>query len=613
MTAPTRLPFDQYQRYRLVAEIADRLRRATGKARRSMEVLDVGGRTGLLRQFLRRDRVTAVDLEPVEGTERLVLGDGARLPFQDDAFELVCAFDTLEHVPPPLRDAFVDECLRVSRGWVVLAGPYDAPRVRRAEELLKRFLRDKLAFHHRYLEEHRTNGLPIRADVEERMAGAGWEVRSLGHGNVERWLALLALSMYFDRDPGLSRLAPAVFEYYNRHLYAHDTAEPVYRHAVVAAAPDVPLPDLAGIPAGDGVESPAQSLGEVLLGLFDFDQAKGDWTEERERYRKAVEDLEGDLVGHRESLREARAEASEQAEVAETLRRDLSQHRDVLAEAKKELHALQLVERELRRDAEQTRAHGEQLEAELRSVRAELETLQRELADERERSAETVATLRGDLEGHRARLAEAEAHAREADASLVVMNEDLDGHRRTLEEVRSERDALRAERDALAEDLAGHRGVLAAARETSAALEVEREALAEDLRGHREVLEQARAVKAELAAERDTIAADLEGHRAALADTRAQLGASAAENAKLGAERAALESDLERLLGENELLRRERDDLARQIDEHRGVLEDRERRLGEHADVLADRERRLEEFEAVVADLRARVGESAQG
>ncbi|MEM8711260.1 MAG: class I SAM-dependent methyltransferase, partial [Planctomycetota bacterium] len=114
------LPFDQYQRYQLVAALLASVRR-DGE---TFHILDVGGRTALLRQFLPGDRIDLVDVDPSD-VEGLILGSGAQLPFKDDAFDVVAAFDTLEHVPPDLRGAFVSECARVSRRYVMLAGPYD--------------------------------------------------------------------------------------------------------------------------------------------------------------------------------------------------------------------------------------------------------------------------------------------------------------------------------------------------------------------------------------------------------------------------------------------------------------------------------------------------------
>jgi len=86
-----RLPFDQYQRYRLVADLVERLAEASDEP---LRVLDVGGRTALLREFLPNVRVELVDMEASE-VEGLVLGDGSALPFATESFDVVCAFDTL--------------------------------------------------------------------------------------------------------------------------------------------------------------------------------------------------------------------------------------------------------------------------------------------------------------------------------------------------------------------------------------------------------------------------------------------------------------------------------------------------------------------------------------
>ncbi|MCA9002586.1 MAG: class I SAM-dependent methyltransferase, partial [Planctomycetes bacterium] len=125
------LPFDQFQRYRLVADLVEQ---ALGSKRG--RVLDVGGRTELLQAFLKSHDIFLVDVEASDA-KGLILGSGAALPFADDSFDAVCAFDTLEHVPVALRDDFVRECARVCRGYVFLAGPYDDPDVARSEELLQ--------------------------------------------------------------------------------------------------------------------------------------------------------------------------------------------------------------------------------------------------------------------------------------------------------------------------------------------------------------------------------------------------------------------------------------------------------------------------------------------
>jgi hypothetical protein len=165
---------DELQPYRPVADLLERVRGG-----RRLDVLEVGGRMGILRRFLPRDRVVLVDVEPSE-VPGLVLGDGAALPFRSRSFDVVAAFDTLEHVPSARRAGFVSECARVSKSWIFLAGPYRA----RSRDDAREFPRVRLAPPsdptHGSREADRRPELPERADVEARLRQASWRVASLG-------------------------------------------------------------------------------------------------------------------------------------------------------------------------------------------------------------------------------------------------------------------------------------------------------------------------------------------------------------------------------------------------------------------------------------------------
>ncbi len=317
MNDPTlSLPFDQYQRYRLVTDILNDVR---GEDER-LSVLDVGGRTGLLRQFLPDDRVFIVDVDPSEEAG-LVLGDGSRLPFADACVDAVVTFDTLEHVPPTGRAAFLAECRRVARRWVVVAGPYDTEGVADSEALLTQFLKDKLKVEHRYLAEHAAHGLPQLDETEAALSAAGAQVVSIGHANLHRWLALMCAELYLDNDAPLRGLAKKYYEYYNGSHYSSDHAGPVYRHAVVAAVGGAPMPnakDLLGstaAPAGT-FEPVAHVLQELLSFDIQRDVIKGEW----ERLEEVNAGLEKDLVGHRDTLKENAEELLRQAEVCGELK-----------------------------------------------------------------------------------------------------------------------------------------------------------------------------------------------------------------------------------------------------------------------------------------------------
>lgn len=357
------LPFDQYQRYRLVADL---LGEVAGRSERRLRVLDVGGRTALLRAFVPDADVALVDVDP-SSEPGLVLGDGSRLPFATDSFDVVACFDTLEHVPPARRDAFVDECARVARSFVFIAGPYQSAEVDEAEELLQDFMRKKLATEHRYLNEHRQNGLPSRERVVGRLEAQGARTRCFGHGNLERWLVLMCMEMYMDHDPGLRPIAARFFRFYNRALYESDHAEPVYRHVVVAAFGD------AALPSGDGLLGPAQappgtlpSISELGFELVTFDREKDVWRVEFDRLEGVIGDLEEDLVGHKARLSDTQANLAEHVKENAQLNADLAMHKAERAALEEHL--------------EETQEGARAIQAELLEARQELESMARHIA-----------------------------------------------------------------------------------------------------------------------------------------------------------------------------------------------------------------------------------------
>lgn len=372
------LPFDQYQRYRLVADLVAEVERAAPRGA-PLRVLDVGGRTALLRSFLPEADITLVDLE-ASGEPGLVLGDGSRLPFQARSFDVVASFDTLEHVPPQARDAFVAECARVSRGHVYLAGPYAAPEVDEAERLLQAFLKKKLGVEHRYLEEHRRNGLPNREAAAEILRSLGASVDCFGQGNLERWLVLMCMEMYMDHDPGLRSIAARFFRFYNRALYPSDHAEPVYRHTLVAALDGAPLPTGAGL-FGPTAAPPGAlaSVAELGYELVAFDREKDVWEVEFARLRGVVADVEKDLSEHRERLAETEA--------------DLALHRGVKADLEREVAGYEAGVRALEAELVTTRRDAGAIEDELRAARAECESLGRHVAH----LEAVIGELRADL------------------------------------------------------------------------------------------------------------------------------------------------------------------------------------------------------------------------
>ncbi|HRV80044.1 MAG: methyltransferase domain-containing protein [Planctomycetes bacterium] len=326
------LPFDQYQRYRLVADLIEQI---PGSAQ--LRILDVGGRTALLREFLPEHRVQLVDVESSDVTG-LILGSGAALPFADQAFDVVCAFDTLEHVPVELRDAFVRECGRVARRFVFLAGPYEDPDVVRSEELLQAFLASKVGEPHRYLNEHRVLGLPDRQRVESLLREQGAEVHSIGHGRLDRWLLAMCLELYVESDPLLRPLGKPFYAFYNQMIYPRDHGAKVYRHVVVAVLDGSPMPKVESVL--EHGEIPPQT--EALLAKFAQDLLQVDregrlWKPEYARLEGIIASLVKDLQEHKATLASTDADLAAHRATVRSLQADLMGHKETLATVEADL------------------------------------------------------------------------------------------------------------------------------------------------------------------------------------------------------------------------------------------------------------------------------------
>ncbi|MEQ8820505.1 MAG: class I SAM-dependent methyltransferase [Sumerlaeia bacterium] len=152
------LPHDTARRFGAIVAIARRLLLPEGAA-----VLDVGGYPGMLGRVLRGYfpdwRVATVDTHQAELPDYHI-GDGSALPFDNASFDFVVTSDTLEHIPPGKRPAFINELCRVARGPVMIGAPFHHPVIERIEETLDETHRRLTGKPHPWLWEHRENGLP---------------------------------------------------------------------------------------------------------------------------------------------------------------------------------------------------------------------------------------------------------------------------------------------------------------------------------------------------------------------------------------------------------------------------------------------------------------------
>jgi hypothetical protein len=223
---PLRLPFDQFQRYTGAAQLIRELGLDRGRT------LEMGASPGFSEIFFADADLFFTDRYGVhEG--RFTVADGAALPYPDETFDVVVALDTLEHIHPQHRAAFLSETKRVSRDVVVLSAPHDTQHVKLAEAALQAFVTARFGEVFQTLQEHTDNGLPQAGETAAALGADGWQVASFGSGYLPRWL----LGMVVHHEllaTGLPEL-PELHAFYNQTVAPHDNREPAYRRVFAAS------------------------------------------------------------------------------------------------------------------------------------------------------------------------------------------------------------------------------------------------------------------------------------------------------------------------------------------------------------------------------------------
>lgn len=93
-------------------------------------VLEVGGGAGIFRSIVKAyvDDFFSLDVDAALGPD--LVGSIDRLPFQTGSFDVVVAFQVLEHLPYRRSLLGFSECMRISRRAVVISLPDGRPKYR---------------------------------------------------------------------------------------------------------------------------------------------------------------------------------------------------------------------------------------------------------------------------------------------------------------------------------------------------------------------------------------------------------------------------------------------------------------------------------------------------
>jgi hypothetical protein len=221
--------FDKYERFAHMRNTLDAL-----SIPPDAPLLDVGGHPGELAGALAPWRVTTVDRPPT-GNAPYVRASGTALPFRDNSFAAVLSSDTLEHIPPGAREAFLAESWRVASEFVLVAAPFATPGVALAESLFLSIESAARAAANPWLAEHARFGLPDLAATWRFFEERGGAAAAIPGGDLVRWFLLYSAEPVLEDLPGAGDTLARFMPDYNRH-FAHDPigAAP-YRHMLIVS------------------------------------------------------------------------------------------------------------------------------------------------------------------------------------------------------------------------------------------------------------------------------------------------------------------------------------------------------------------------------------------
>ena len=274
--------FDQYSRYACCAESVRALLPDGGT------VLDVGsGKPRLLGRFLPGVTVTYVDPGLEEDADDAIQGDVFATQLDGAEFDVVTCVDTLEHVPPDVRDRFLDRLQSLARRGLVLAAPFaDGGGAASVDDHVNRVFEAHTGRDYPWLHEHQEYGLPDLTTTEARVRDThGWQLTRFGNGRIE-WLdALLVPHVLNLGSTHHTAFFREVGKCFADLAYEYDHLPPVYRQVLVAwRGPSPTLPERR-----DDHDTRAA--------------AERAWTRFRDEYERLLANHLGELVNEAAELR----------------------------------------------------------------------------------------------------------------------------------------------------------------------------------------------------------------------------------------------------------------------------------------------------------------------
>ncbi|CAG0958179.1 Ulvan-active sulfatase [Methanosarcinales archaeon] len=226
------IPFDQYQRYKIIADIINKYR----QDEKIFKILDVGaGFEKTLKKFLPDDDIYFFDKDyppELKTRAKFITGDITKVDLSD-SYDFVISIDAYEHISPISREGFINKLINLSKIATIVAAPFDTPGVRENEIFANEAYKLSHGIEYKWLHEHIHNGLPSLPFTLELIENSGFDYTVIPNGYLPRWFEMISIYFLTESMPELSKSMEELYEFYNKNFYCYDNFNPAYRQVVV--------------------------------------------------------------------------------------------------------------------------------------------------------------------------------------------------------------------------------------------------------------------------------------------------------------------------------------------------------------------------------------------
>jgi len=231
---------DGYSRFFVIINLLERF---YGKNKKTIKILDVGGCSPYMYDLLSESSIafelTILDILPkpagLPAKATYIQADATKSDLPDGTFDVVVSTDTLEHIPAPIKDAFVQSCVRLSKDVCIMAAPFSTEGVDEAEHYVNDFNKQLFRVGQDWLVEHFEYGKPSVAAVAKVLDGMKVSYIDFGTNNLYSWIFSTHMNL-IEAKVGLdAKKSEAVRRAYNQSLAQSAEFEGItYRHFFVA-------------------------------------------------------------------------------------------------------------------------------------------------------------------------------------------------------------------------------------------------------------------------------------------------------------------------------------------------------------------------------------------